>query len=107
MVVAPEAPPAVIGGAAKFPSLPHLPAAGTPNSLLFCIPPNPQMLRYWDTVAQRLDNIRHCLNLQGQAVPLPLYAPPISPLNLIEEQAAGADRLPQGGGVGTQVVGRG
>ena len=58
--------------------------------MLFCIPPNDQMLAYWDNVARRLYNIRHCLNLQGQPQPLPLYAPPINPLALIEAEAAGA-----------------
>src|SRR5262249_12678413 len=90
VVVAAEPLQALVNGTSQLTSLPQLPGAGTVNSLLFCIPPNRQLLGYWDTVAQRLYNIRHCLNLQGQAVPLPLYAPPVSPLSMIEEQAAGA-----------------
>jgi hypothetical protein len=44
-------------------------------------------------VAQRLYNIRHCRNIQGVPVPLPLYAPPINPLLLAEAQAAGVGAL--------------
>lgn len=88
IVVAPEPPQAVVQGTAQLPSLPQFPGAGT--TLLFCIPPNSQLLAYWDKIAQRLYNIRHCLNLQGVPQPLPLYAPPINPLALIEAQAAGA-----------------
>jgi hypothetical protein len=89
VVVAPEPPASVVNGTTELPTLPQFPV-GTADTPLFCIPPNPQLLAYWDTVAQRLDNIRHCRNLQGQPRPLPLYAPAISPLSLIEEQAAGA-----------------
>ncbi len=87
VVVAPEPPQAIVNGTATTPSLPFLP--GTASALLFCIPPNSQLLAYWDTVSQRLYNIRHCLNLQGVAQPLPLYAPPINPLLLADAQAAG------------------
>ena len=87
VVVAPEPPDAVIQGTAQSP-LPLLP--GTGSALLFCIPPNTQLLAYWDKVAQRLYNIRHCLNLQGVAQPLPLYAPPLNPMQLVAAQAAGA-----------------
>ena len=52
VIVAPEPPQSVVQGTAQTPSLPQFP--GTENSLLFCIPPNDQLLAYWDTVAQRL-----------------------------------------------------
>lgn len=68
----------------QAPALPQI------STLFFCIPPNQQLLAYWDTVADRLYKIRHCLNLQGVAQPLALYAPPISPLALIEQAASGA-----------------
>ena len=95
VVVAAEPPQALAAGTSQLTALPQLPGSGKANSLLFCIPPNRKLLGYWDTVAQRLYNIRHCLNLQGQAVPLPLYAPPISPLSLVEQQSA---RAGAGGG---------
>jgi hypothetical protein len=88
VIVAPEPPQSLIDGTGDTPTLPQFPGAG--NSLLFCIPPNDQILAFWDTVAQRLYNIRHCLNLQGQPQPLPLYAPPINPLALIEAAESGS-----------------
>lgn len=87
VIVAPEPPQALIGGTVTTPSLPTLP--GNADTLLFCIPPNAQLLAYWDTVSQRLDNIRNCRNLQGVVQPLPLYAPPVNPLLLVEAQASG------------------
>jgi hypothetical protein len=87
VIVAPEPPQALVQGTVQTPSLPQLP--GNASTLLFCIPPNNQLLGYWDKVARRLYNIRHCRNLQGVAVPLPLYAPPLNPLLLAEGQAAG------------------
>ncbi len=71
------------GGAGK--GLPNL------ETLYFCIPPNSQLLSYWTTVANRLYNIRHCLNLQGVYAPLALFAPPINPGLLVRAAAAGLD----------------
>lgn len=88
LIIAPEPPQAIVQGTADGPSLPYLP--GNTGALLFCIPPNEQLLAYWDTVAGRLYNIRHCLNLQGQPQPLPLYAPAINPLNLVAGATTGA-----------------
>lgn len=73
--------------------LDQAPALPQVSTLFFCIPPNDQLLAYWDTVADRLYKIRHCLNLQGVAQPLPLYAPPINPLQLIEQAAYGAGTI--------------
>ena len=47
-------------------SLPNL------NTLYFQIPPNSQLLGYWDTVADRLFKIRHCMNIEGVVQQLPL-----------------------------------
>jgi hypothetical protein len=71
----------------KASNLPLFPTAGKP---LFCIPPNDKLLAYWGKVEQRLYNIRHCLNLQGVAQPLPLYAPRLDPLQLVAARAAGS-----------------
>jgi hypothetical protein len=57
----------------------------------FCIPPNDILLSYWDTVAQRLYQIRHCQNIAGQFQELPLFAPPINPALLIQALAMGMD----------------
>jgi hypothetical protein len=87
IIVAPEPPQALVDGTATTPSLPLL--AGSSLGRLFCVPANAQLLAYWDTVAQRLDNIRNCRNIQGVLQPLPLYAPPLNPLTLAEQQANG------------------
>jgi hypothetical protein len=66
-------------------------AAGSFTVPYFCIPPNDQLLTYWDTVADRLYKIRHCMNIQGQIEQLPLFAPPINPALLVAATAAGVD----------------
>ena len=57
----------------------------------FCIPPNDKLLGYWDTVADRLFKIRHCMNIEGVERPLPLFEPPIDPALLVRAAAAGVD----------------
>ena len=57
----------------------------------FCFPPNDTLLGYWDTVAQRLFQIRHCMNIAGQVEELPLFAPPINPGLLIRALEMGMD----------------
>src|SRR5271168_427499 len=69
LVVSPEPPQSLIDGSWSPQSLPQLPGNG--SALLFSVPPNEQLLGYWGTVGQRLYNIRHCLNMQGVAQPLP------------------------------------
>ncbi len=60
-------------------------------SLYFCIPFNDKLLGYWDTVADRLFKIRQCLDLEGQARQLALFAPPIDPALLVRARSAGLD----------------
>jgi hypothetical protein len=57
--------------------------------LYFCVPENDRLVSYWDTVADRLFKIRHCMNIEGQVRHLPLFAPPIDPGLLVRAQAAG------------------
>jgi len=57
----------------------------------FCITPNDMLLGYWDTVADRLFKIRHCLNIEGVERALPLFQPPIDPALLVRAAAAGVD----------------
>jgi hypothetical protein len=66
------------------------PQASLPG-LYFCIPQNDQLLGLWDTVADRLYKIRHCLNIEGVARQLALFAPPIDPMLLVRATAAGVD----------------
>ncbi|MEO9777497.1 MAG: neuraminidase-like domain-containing protein [Sedimentitalea sp.] len=61
------------------------------STLFFCVPPNPKLLGYWDTVADRLFKIRHCLNIEGVERQLALFSPPIDPGLLVRATAAGLD----------------
>jgi hypothetical protein len=67
------------------PELPHL------DVLYFCIPNNEKLLMLWDTVADRLFKIRHCMNIEGVVRQLPLFEPPIDPALLVKAAAAGLD----------------
>jgi Tc toxin complex TcA C-terminal TcB-binding domain len=57
----------------------------------FCTPPNPQLDKYWDTVADRLFKIRNCMNIEGIVRQLALFEPPIDPGLLVRAAAAGVD----------------
>ena len=57
--------------------------------LYFCVPENDKLIGYWDTVADRLFKIRHCMNIEGRIVQLPLFEPPIDPALLVRARAAG------------------
>lgn len=73
------------GDGAGAPEAPPLPM------LYFCIPHNEKMLGYWDTVADRLYKIRHCMNIEGVVRQLALFEPPIDPGALVKAVAAGVD----------------
>src|SRR5436309_2612202 len=62
-----------------------------PPTFYFCIPKNDNLLGYWDTVADRLFKIRHCMNIEGVVRELPLFEPPIDPALLVRAAAAGID----------------
>jgi Tc toxin complex TcA C-terminal TcB-binding domain len=62
-----------------------------PSTLYFCVPKNDKLLGYWDTVADRLFKIRHCMNIEGVVRQLPLFEPPIDPALLVRAAAAGLD----------------
>jgi hypothetical protein len=62
---------------------------GFATSLYFCIPHNPKLLEYWDTVADRLFKIRHCQNIEGVFRKLNLFEPPIDPALLVRAAAQG------------------
>jgi hypothetical protein len=64
---------------------------GIGRTLYFCVPANEQLLRYWDTVADRLYKIRHCMNIQGVVRQLALFDPPLDPGMLVKAAAAGID----------------
>jgi hypothetical protein len=62
---------------------------GVGSALYFCIPANDKLLEHWDTVADRLYKIRHCMNLDGVERRLALFAPPIDPAALIAALSQG------------------
>lgn len=59
--------------------------------IYFGIPENTKLLGYWETLADRLFKIRHCMNIEGVVRQLPLFAPPIDPGLLVRAAAAGLD----------------
>ena len=59
--------------------------------LYFCIPHNEKLLSYWDTIADRLFKIRHCMNIEGVVRQLALFEPPIDPAALVKAVAGGVD----------------
>ncbi|MEX2307779.1 MAG: neuraminidase-like domain-containing protein [Pirellulales bacterium] len=67
------------------------PTMTLPTMLYFGVPKNEKLLRYWDTVADRLFKIRHCMNIEGVVRQLPLFEPPIDPALLIRAAALGVD----------------
>lgn len=73
------------GGGSPHASAPPLPF------LYFCIPHNEKLLGYWDTVADRLYKIRHCMNIDGVVRQLALFEPPIDPGALVKAVAGGLD----------------
>ncbi|QCK15289.1 hypothetical protein DCC35_11290 [Mangrovivirga cuniculi] len=58
-------------------------------TLYFCIPQNEILLSYWDTVADRLYKIRHCMNIEGVVRQLSLFEPEIDPGALVKAVAGG------------------
>jgi len=78
-------------------SVPQVEQGGTPFNALdtyFCVPENEQLLRYWDTLEDRLFKIRNSMNIEGEVRELPLFAPPLNPLELVKAAAAGGGFLP-------------
>ncbi|WP_340616840.1 neuraminidase-like domain-containing protein [Xenorhabdus entomophaga] len=68
----------------------------TANSLtkLFLPQVNEVMMNYWQTLDQRLYNLRHNLSIDGQPLTLPIFATPADPKALLSAAVAAS----QGGG---------
>ncbi|MGJ0576938.1 neuraminidase-like domain-containing protein [Xenorhabdus bovienii] len=71
-------------------------AARTANSLMGLFLPqiNDVMMNYWQTLEQRLYNLRHNLSIDGQPLSLPIFATPADPKALLSAAVATS----QGGG---------
>jgi len=67
-------------------------AGGALNDVdaLFCVPPNELLLARWDRVEDRCFKIRHCLDLEGQPLTLPLLATALDPMSLVRAAAQSA-----------------
>jgi hypothetical protein len=57
----------------------------------FCIPRNSTLMGYWDTVDDRLNKIRNCMNIKGVVESLPLFEPLVDPGRLIAGRTVGTD----------------
>ncbi|MBW4680588.1 MAG: hypothetical protein KME19_10785 [Microcoleus vaginatus WJT46-NPBG5] len=55
----------------------------------FCVSDNQEFAKYWDRVEDRLLKIRHCQNIKGIERQLALFEPPIDPMLLVRQAAAG------------------
>ncbi|AGJ99403.1 hypothetical protein wNo_10310 [Wolbachia endosymbiont of Drosophila simulans wNo] len=56
----------------------------------FCTPENKDFIALWDRIEDRLYKIRHCLDIKGKRLELPLFQPPIDPRQLISAAAGGS-----------------
>ncbi len=61
------------------------------TTLYFGIPGNDFILKYWDTVEDRMFKIRNSMNIDGVKRSLALFAPPIDPALLVKAAASGVD----------------
>ncbi|WP_118985524.1 neuraminidase-like domain-containing protein [Photorhabdus sp. CRCIA-P01] len=81
-------------------STPALLSLRSANTLtdLFLPQINEVMMNYWQTLAQRLYNLRHNLSIDGQPLYLPIYATPADPKALLSAAVAtsqGGGKLPE------------
>lgn len=81
----PPSTPGVVAPEGKQPTM------TLPTMLYFGVPKNDKLLGYWDTVADRLFKIRHCMNIEGVVRQLPLFEPPIDLGLLVRAAALGVD----------------
>ncbi|MGN6108086.1 MAG: hypothetical protein ACTHU0_23465, partial [Kofleriaceae bacterium] len=58
-------------------------------SPVFCVPPNRDLLAYWDRVEDRLHKLRNCMDITGQKRELALLAPELEPSLMARAQGAG------------------
>jgi len=77
----PAGPPQVLGALTPHDSI---------FNPYFYIPENDQFVDYWNRVGDRLFKIRHGLNIDGVKQALPLFAPPVDVMALVQAFASGA-----------------
>ncbi|HPI05164.1 MAG TPA: neuraminidase-like domain-containing protein [Saprospiraceae bacterium] len=57
-------------------------------NVYFCVPENADLIKTWDVVDDRMYKINHSLNIDGIFRQLPLFEPPINPLELVKAARA-------------------
>lgn len=62
---------------------------GFATARYFCIPDNPQLRAMRATIDDRLYKIRHCQDINGNAISLALWDPPLDPMLLVNMAAQG------------------
>ena len=80
------------------------PLFGLGHALYFCIPRNDKLLGYWDLVERRLFTLRHCMDIEGNVLRVPLFDAPIDPALVINAAAAGIDIGSMVGGLNQPVA---
>ena len=58
-------------------------------NVYFCVPENADLMRRWDLVEDRMNKINHSLDINGIFRQLPLFEPPLNPLDLVKATRAG------------------
>jgi hypothetical protein len=77
-------------GGGRFDHVPFDPVEVVPpKDPLFCVPPNHDLLAYWDRVESRLFNIRNCRDIAGVRRVPSLFAPELDVRMLVRLRAAG------------------
>lgn len=61
-------------------------SAALGDMFYFCVPRNEFIMKYWDTVADRLFKIRNSMNIEGVVRTMPLFEPPIDPAMLVRQR---------------------
>ena len=56
---------------------------------VFCVPPNKDLLAYWDRLEDRLWKLRNCRDITGALRRLSLFSPEIDPMALVRARAGG------------------
>lgn len=74
------------GNGSDTPMLSH---AFNDLNVYFCVPENADLMSRWDLVEDRMYKINHSLNINGVFRQLPLFEPPINPLDLVKAAKAG------------------
>jgi hypothetical protein len=73
----------------SYPTDWQYPSLRTTASSAFSPPINAQLLMLWDTLDARRYNLRHSLDINGNALHLPLFATPLDPAALLASEAQG------------------